>query len=198
MAEWIPYLEAATQLKTNKNKDGEAVYVCEGLYATDSGSWGYYGHTPADGCYATVYGSDAAYEAGIMQEDGTEANETIDELANLQALVATGARRPNNQGVFISGQKYTLMRAVMAGGAGDVEELRTFTAEVDGEDRKVVFNKVFMLAAGEHQVLVAEDKQTYVYIAYANKNNCNLEKCHDALGVVAAGSAYYFGSAEAE
>jgi len=51
MAEWIPYLEAATQLKvrrgllrdgaaldsfyaflqTNKNKEGEAVYVCEGL-----------------------------------------------------------------------------------------------------------------------------------------------------------------------
>jgi hypothetical protein len=116
----------------------------------------------------------------------------------LLQLVATGARRPNNQGVYISGQKYTLMRAVMAGGQGDVEELRTFTAEVDGEDRKVVFGKVFMLAAGEHQVLVAEDKQTYVYIAYANKGNCNLEKCHDALGVVAAGSAYYFGSAEAE
>lgn len=35
---------------------------------------------------AQVYGSDAAYEAPIMQEDGTEKNETIDELANLQAV----------------------------------------------------------------------------------------------------------------
>ena len=35
-----------------------------------------------------------------------------------------------------------------------------FVAELDGEDHKVVFNKVFMLAAGEHQMLVAEDKQT--------------------------------------
>mgnify|MGYP005990668439 CR=1 FL=1 len=111
--------------------------------------------------------------------------------------MATGARRPNNQGVYISGQKYTLMRAVMAGGAGDVEELRSVENFTE-DDAKVVFNKVFMLAAGEHQILVAEDKQTYVYIAYANKGNCNLEKCHDALGVVAAGSAYYFGSAEAE
>ena len=145
-----------------------------------------------------VYGSDAAYEAPIMQDDGTEKNETIDELANLQAMVATGARRPNNQGVYVSGQKYTLTRAVMAGDARDVEELRTVTTEVDGEDRTVVFNKLFMLNAGEHQLLVAEDKQTYVYIAYANKNNCNLEKCHDALGAVAAASAYYFGSAEAE
>ncbi len=77
---------------------------------------------------------------------------------------------------------------------GELRCVENFTEE----DAKVVFNKVFMLAAGEHQILVAEDKQTYVYIAYANKNNCNLEKCHDALGVVAAGSAYYFGSAEAE
>eukprot|EP00227_Mantoniella_beaufortii_P011109 CAMPEP_0197588410 /NCGR_PEP_ID=MMETSP1326-20131121/9707_1 /TAXON_ID=1155430 /ORGANISM="Genus nov. species nov., Strain RCC2288" /LENGTH=123 /DNA_ID=CAMNT_0043153237 /DNA_START=98 /DNA_END=465 /DNA_ORIENTATION=- len=123
MAEWVPYLEAATQLKTNKNKEGEDVYVCEGLYATDSGSWGYYGHTPAEGCYATVYGADAAYEAPITQEDGTEKNESIDELANLQAMVTTGARRPNNQGVYVSGQKYTLTRAVMAGDARDVEEL---------------------------------------------------------------------------
>ena len=111
---------------------------------------------------AQVYGSDAAYSAPIMQDDGTEKDETIDELANLQALVATGARRPNNQGVYVSGQKYTLTRAVMAGAARDVEELRTFTTEVDGEDRTVIFNKVFMLNSGEHQLLVAEDKQTCV------------------------------------
>jgi len=84
----------------------------------------------------------------------------------------------------------------MSGGAGDVEELRTFIAEVDGEDRKVVFNKVFMLAAGEHQVLVAEDKQTYVYIVYANKKNCELEKCHETLMKVAAYAAYFAGSEE--
>ena len=38
-----------------------------------------------------VYGSDAAYEAPIMQEDGTEANETIDELSNLQAVSSARA-----------------------------------------------------------------------------------------------------------
>jgi hypothetical protein len=35
-----------------------------------------------------VYGSDAAYESPIMQEDGSEANEIIDELANLQSVSA--------------------------------------------------------------------------------------------------------------
>ena len=97
--------------------------------------------------------------------------------------------------MYISGQKYTLMRAVMAGGAGDVEELRSVENFTE-DDAKVVFNKVFMLAAGEHQVLVAEDKQTYVYIAYANKKNCELEKCHECLMKVAAFAAYYAGSAE--
>jgi hypothetical protein len=110
-------------------------------------------------------------------------------------MIATGARRPNNQGVFISGQKYTMMRAVMAGGQSDVEDLRTVENFCDDE-AKVVFSKVFMLAAGEHQVLVAEDKQTYVYIAYANKGNCNLEKCHETLMRVVAHAAYYAGSAE--
>jgi len=42
-----------------------------------------------------VYGSDAAYEAAIMQEDGSEANETIDELSNLQAVSSAGPSESN-------------------------------------------------------------------------------------------------------
>ena len=87
------------------------------------------------------------------------------------------------------------MRAVMSGDPRDVEELRTVENFTEDE-AKVVFNKVFMLAAGEHQVLVAEDKQTYVYIVYANKKNCELEKCHETLMKVAAYAAYFAGSEE--
>jgi len=42
---------------------------------------------------AQVFDANSAYETPIPQEDGSEANETIDELSNLQAVSSPGAQQ---------------------------------------------------------------------------------------------------------
>ena len=111
-------------------------------------------------------------------------------------MVAEGSRRPNNQGVFISGLKYTMTRNAISGKPGDNEDLRKVVVNIDDEEQTVTFDRVFFLSSGEHQVVVAVDKQTYCYIAYANKKNCQLEQSHGAISQAIAHAAYYAGSGD--
>eukprot|EP01138_Halocafeteria_seosinensis_P011775 gb/GECG01012033.1/.p1 GENE.gb/GECG01012033.1/~~gb/GECG01012033.1/.p1 ORF type:complete len:202 (+),score=32.42 gb/GECG01012033.1/:1-606(+) len=177
-----------------------AVCVCEGTYVTDSIEWGYHGHFPETN-FAMVFDATSAYEHEIPQEDGTDKNEAIDELKNLQDLVINGSRRPNSQGLFISGMKYTITRMALAERGeerGNDPTMLKVESKLDDQEFTVTFNKIFFASSSAHQILIAEDSQGFVYIAYANKENCGIEQTHPRLAEVCAIAAYYAGSADTE
>ena len=77
-------------------------------------------------------------------------------------LVKTGKRRPNNQGLFVSGMKYTITRMALSERGeerGNDLTLLKVNSKLDDQEFSVTFNKIFFASSGGHQIIITEDCQ---------------------------------------
>jgi hypothetical protein len=77
-------------------------------------------------------------------------------------LVKNGSRRPNSQGLFVSGMKYTITRMALAERGeerGNDPTILKVESKIEDQEFSVTFNKIFFASSGSHQILIAEDCQ---------------------------------------
>lgn len=103
-------------------------------------------------------GADYAYTAPVTQEDGSEKEETVDEIANL-VLVATGnkASVPKGVGIRIDQKKFMHIRTLK-------DESHTITPEGAEDEADVTLEQVDVLRAGSKGAVMAL-KGGYIFIA---------------------------------